>query len=128
MPCRDGGPTEADLVRERLDEVTRLLCSTLKLIEKEDTLLRLEVRDLPGLATWWEQHKKEDRIREEREERYLLQERKRLKKEMRDNAQHLANIESKHASLLRQRANESQERERVLNLKPTAKKKIKKRV
>jgi len=85
MPCYDyyPQPTYVDNpeTKERLDLVTRLLCSLCKRIESQghggDDLITMDAE----LAEWWEQHKELDRKREAKEHRIkkLAAEKKKLK-------------------------------------------------
>lgn len=63
MPCRDGGPTRAQEIQARLDEVTDLLCRVLR--------NHPEIAEDNPYKTWWLKHQLEDeeREREEKSER-----------------------------------------------------------
>lgn len=73
MPCRDGGPSDEEVMRdtqERLDLVTRLLCSTLKYLARERQTAFVDVqREVDGLAPWFIQHQADDARREAEEKR-----------------------------------------------------------
>ena len=65
MPCRDGGPPRRDLVQERLDRVTALLCELTACVETHNPDLLTAVSGLPA---WWKKHQREDAARVRREE------------------------------------------------------------
>jgi hypothetical protein len=57
---------EEPILRKQLDEVTRLLCGVLTIVEKDSIML--SVRGMvPGLPEWWDEHKEADRKRLEKE-------------------------------------------------------------
>lgn len=60
MPCRDSGPSDYDNLRDRNDQLARMLCSTL------NTLSKSQINKLPKeIQQWWILHQKEDKKREE---------------------------------------------------------------
>jgi hypothetical protein len=52
---------------QELAKVTKMLCSTMKLVE-EGADLRTLYNEIPGLKDWWEEHKKIDARRKEKAE------------------------------------------------------------
>lgn len=67
MPCTDGGPpgpSREDVLKQRLDTATDLLCGLCKKLEKSKIGKKLMTREL---AKWWQAHQEADRIREESE-------------------------------------------------------------
>jgi hypothetical protein len=74
---------EEPILRKQLDEVTRLLCGVLTIVEKDSIML--SVRGMvPGLPEWWDKHKEADRKRLEKEaQEQARQEQKRLRKQQR---------------------------------------------
>lgn len=75
MPCRDGGPTDAERssdYRRKVDHLTRMLCEVLK------TLTSSEIAALSReTQVWWTNHQEVDRRRLEREKQARETERKR---------------------------------------------------
>lgn len=92
MPCTDGGPIrsvsdyEYNRVKQRLDKVTRLLCTVMSQWE-EDNLpvypqdtegivfppeLSNKIKDNKELQDWWTEHQKSDREREKAEKEALV--------------------------------------------------------
>jgi hypothetical protein len=69
----DDDPDEEPGSRKRLDEVTRLLCGLCRALPNPKTLDKV-----PGLRSWWRQHKVIDerrlRVERERAERAKLRE------------------------------------------------------
>lgn len=58
-----------DSLKKETDNVTRLLCSVLTLLEKHDfsSELSRDLTHVEGLREWWENHKEVDRRRIEKE-------------------------------------------------------------
>jgi hypothetical protein len=73
MPCNDGGwpgrasgyEQNAEAAQLKLDDVTRMLCETCKLIEKHhpDSETQTSAGAIPGLRAWWDEHKRRDALR-----------------------------------------------------------------
>lgn len=82
MPCSDGTDyngysssygnlnwIEAENARQRLDNVTRILCETIKLIENTDhsyngkKWMTYLINNVGGLHTWYLEHQERDRQR-----------------------------------------------------------------
>jgi hypothetical protein len=66
MPCTyDVDPKEEqaawDKLKRELDETTRMLCALCACYEGLS-----EMRDIPGLSEWWEEHKETDAKRRKR--------------------------------------------------------------
>lgn len=76
MPCNDGGwPSESQSQSLKIKQLSRsnreleaLLCSTCRVLETQGYDFDLN----PALSTWWDQHKKEDIARQEKELRAKL--------------------------------------------------------
>lgn len=104
MPCSDDGWSQANYekdMQKRLDSVTRLLCSTLRLVdtaEKESKSFALvsTIREIPGLAVWWKQHKKDDAAREKRAQQQEIAELRRLEAEHNERAVRIQALRQKH--------------------------------
>ena len=59
MPCRDDYPTyEETRLKERLDNVTCMLCTVMKCLEEHNFL---KVQD-PEVLKWWAEHKRAERL------------------------------------------------------------------
>lgn len=72
MPCRSDYPDDSSSyssgVRDELDNVTALLCSTLTSLQFINTAALSELlRQSPALAKWWGDHQAADRKREAEE-------------------------------------------------------------
>lgn len=68
MPCRCDGyePDPRDLLRnatKREDALTEMLCSTCRHLESQGYDFDLN----PQLSKWWDSHKKEDALRQQKE-------------------------------------------------------------
>jgi len=83
MPCRDDyaeSRTSEENIK-KLHEVTEMLCSFCKAYEAHSFP---NVRMPEKVKQWWEQHKKEDKAREEREKQGRLVQIDRLKQQRRE--------------------------------------------
>lgn len=79
MPCRTDDSYNQQLgslvpiadyekLKREADTVTRLLCSIMKLLEKNDGSASVsELSSIDGLTNWWRNHKESDRRRIEKE-------------------------------------------------------------
>lgn len=84
MPCRsweDDLPVEDLAARRKLDEVTRLLCSTMRHLAARGAVGDA-VASVPGLGAWWHKHQEEDRKREAYEAAEKQKKRDALQKKM----------------------------------------------
>ena len=82
MPCTDGrenvrveyrdSPLNKDL-KDRLDEVTDLLCKTMNRLEDIGLEFKLEFYNMPELLFWWKEHKELDEQKREEKKRRLRQ-------------------------------------------------------
>ena len=68
MPCYDERSHDCSGYIKRLDHTTKLLCDLLTAmsLHMPNTLKTMMAR-VDGLATWWDDHQRQDRIRIERE-------------------------------------------------------------
>lgn len=61
MPC-SSGPSDKDILQDRLDRATRLLCAATKILTLE------QVKEIPDMLAWMAEHEEVDRQRIAREE------------------------------------------------------------
>ncbi len=60
MPCSDGGPIETEVMKPKLDKVTRLLCEACELGFGNYSFAEDSSN---ALQEWWTLHQEEDRLR-----------------------------------------------------------------
>ena len=65
MPCTyDESPEEKaapfNKLRAELDDVTRMLCGVMTVLERERVKYENLYPEVPGLKEWWAKHKKSD--------------------------------------------------------------------
>lgn len=68
MPCRDymendcsSYQNDARILKQKLDNVTRLLCTVMTYLDNVDSYFVLD--EVLGLRSWWEEHKENDKKR-----------------------------------------------------------------
>lgn len=70
MPCSDGPWPDRELseLRQRNDKLAQMLCGVCNALEKDiGKGGRWFIDIVPGLGKWWDEHKKQDAARIERE-------------------------------------------------------------
>ena len=97
MPCSDGGCDAEDRreTQDRLDKVTRLLCSLLETVDKNGNGdLILDAGNSFELADWWKEHQEKDRkrIAEERREEARIRKKKNALKKLTQEERNLLNL------------------------------------
>ena len=89
MPCRDYMDDHAshayqvaeankkcEILRKRLDNVTRLLCGVMHELEQEGVISAQH--ELVGLKEWWTEHQRLDALREQKERKAREEKQKKL--------------------------------------------------
>ncbi len=65
MPCIHDGPEDRKTYKVELDEVTALLCEAMGILQ--ENCIDISTSCSETLQWWWQEHKKADKLRIERE-------------------------------------------------------------